>query len=141
MIWHRSDSRSFYSWLSASCGAFWYVLVAAPAAACSLVDPEASILASIAEARLYWIGAALLVATIFVLDFLEKRGSLDFVFGVVIAVFHPAWTVSPYFHADCTFENVIVSQWATALLIGILVLRLFRYHLRRRIASTTGPTQ
>src|SRR5262245_20224649 len=102
MFWHQSDTRSFYSWPIVACSAFGYVMVASPAAACSFVDTEASIAASIAEARLHWIGAGLLVAAILVLDFLEKRGSLSLILGIAVVAFHPAWTVSPYFHADCT---------------------------------------
>jgi hypothetical protein len=105
-------------------------LVASPAASCSFVNPEASILAPITEARFYWIGTALFVIAIFVLDFWEKRISLDFVFGVIIVALHPAWTMPPIFHADCTFENINASQWAVVLLMSLLVLRVSR-SLRR----------
>ena len=133
MVWHRPDSRSFYSWPGASFTAFWSVLVASPAASCSFVNPEASILAPITEARFYWIGTALFVIAIFVLDFWEKRISLDFVLGVIIVSFHPAWTIPPIFHADCTFENINASQWAVILLMSALILRVSLSRRRRKV--------
>ena len=140
MIWHRPNLRIPCSWLSAST-AFWYVSVASPAASCSFVDPEAAIVAAIAEARFYWMAAALLVAAIFVLDVLEKRIAVDAVLGALVVVLHPAWTIPPFFHADCTFENVNVSQWASILLASALALRVLRFYRRPKVSTAIAPSQ
>ena len=141
MTSHRPDVRSLSSWPRALGIAFLYVAVASPAAPCTFINAEAAILASIAEAEFYWIGTALLVTAILVLDFLEKRWSVDFALGVAIVAFHPAWTISPWFYPDCTFENVDTSQWAAVLLTSALILRVFRYHRRRKAGVPIGASQ
>lgn len=129
---HRPEMSCLNSRQAAFGGILWCVLAVSPAASCSFVDTEVSILASIALSKSYWIGTALLVAAIFLLDVLGRKRSLAFVIGLLIVVFHPAWTVPPLFYPDCTFTNVEASQWAAMLLTFVLVFRAFRYFRRLR---------
>ena len=138
MIRRRFTIRSFDFRLVASGSALWCISVATPAASCSLVDVEASALASIALSNSYWIGTTLLVAAIFLLDVLEKKWSLTFVVSALIVIFHPAWTIPPLHMPDCTFVNVESSQWAAVFLTGVLVFRALRHFGRRKPGSTSG---
>jgi hypothetical protein len=126
MIWHRPKISSLHSRLVASGSALWWISVASPAASCTLVDPEASTLASIALSNSYWIGAALLVVAMLLLDALEPKWSLTSIIGLVVVVFHPAWTIPPLYDPGCVFQNVELSQVASVFLTYLLVLRTFR---------------
>ena len=131
IIRYRPENSSFWSRLVASGSALWWVSVAGPAAACSLV--EASILASIALSNAYWMGSVSLVVAMFLIDALEKKWSLTSIIGFAVVIFHPAWTIPPYFYPNCAFPNVELSQVCSVFLTILLALRVFRsLYFRRR---------
>ena len=106
---------------------------AAPAGACSLVNPVEYMLAAAALAERFWLASLYLCCLILCIDLYERRLSVVLpiagwiVFGLAFFVFrHPAWQVwGVGYRPDCTVPLVEVSQYALGLMSALLGYRVF----------------
>jgi hypothetical protein len=108
------------------------------ARACSLVDVAASRAESMALARYYWAGSALLGGMCIAAAWYRGRWPVTSAVVAAALNFHPAWTVAPVHGPDCTFANVEASQAVLTVIAVLLSYHLFRV-FKAKVASRSNP--
>lgn len=108
-------------------------LTTTPSLACTLVDVQASMDEAISTSGDYFIASIALCLIIASIDAYERRLSIPLILSIMIVIFHPWWTVAPFYSTDCSFINVEASQAAGIVIAGLLIFRA--WHLRKRLAD------
>lgn len=110
-------------------------LLSVPGAACSFVDAEASMNRSVNISSYYFWASLALCLIIAGIDILERRWSIPLILSSILLAFHPWWMVAPIYGPDCSFINIEASKLVALAIIGMLIVRAFRFLKRRRNRS------
>jgi len=114
-----------------------FLAVPASALACKPADLEAFYADALAAARGLWLIAAVLCGLVCAIDLYRRKLSKSAIAAVVATVFFPAWTLPSWSFVSCTTINVEGAVMVDALLMFLLVRRLW-LTFRGRMKSREG---